>query len=240
MTRTEKKSHNTLLKFIVAWLASCTFFSTSGAEAPVALLPVKVEQPLVTQASNLQQNTGVQAKKSVAPKVSAGPSWSDLTLAQQISLKPLAAYWNNLGEAGKRKWIAIAVNYPALSSAEQTKLHGRMKEWAALSQAQRIEARLNFAESKQLSPSEKAETWDAYQALSPEARKKLAISAAPKPTGAATAAKPVSPEKLANVPLTKQTPKQATPIDPAKNTVDRHTLLPRTTPASEHDAAQSE
>ncbi len=238
--RLTSQSTNTASKYALALLAVCTLLDAWGAEAPAAPGPAKLERPLTTQTLPASQNAGVSIKKPVVPKVSAGPSWSDLTPPQQISLKPLAGNWNNLGEAGKRKWIAVAANYPALSSEEQTKLHSRMREWSALSQNQRTEARLNFAESKQLSPSQKTETWDAYQALSPEARKKLAIAAPPKPAGAAAAAKPIPPEKLATVPVTRQTPKQATTIDPAKHTVDRHTLLPRISPSAEHESVHSE
>jgi hypothetical protein len=137
--------------------------------------------------------------------ISSKPEWRELTPAQQLSLKPLAANWNSLGEGQKRKWIAIAANYPQLSPTEQSKLHERMTEWVALSPKQREQARLNFAQTKQLSPSQKAENWQAYQALSAEEKKKLAIAAAPKPGGAAPAVKPVPPQKLAAVPVTRKT-----------------------------------
>ena len=54
-----------------------------------------------------------------------------------------------------------------MSGAEQAKLHSRMTEWAALSPQQRTQARLNFAETKQLSPDDKKAKWEAYQALPP-------------------------------------------------------------------------
>ena len=69
---------------------------------------------------------------------------------------------------------------------------------------QRAQARLNFGKTKELSrqltPEEKKARWEAYQALSPEEKQKLAAKASPNPTGAATAVKPVSPQKLAAVP----------------------------------------
>lgn len=83
-------------------------------------------------------------------------------------------------------------------------MHSRMNEWVALSPQQRAEARLNFAKtkelSKQLTPEEKKAKWQTYQALSPEEKQKLAAKAAARPAGAATAVKPVAPQKLAAVP----------------------------------------
>ncbi len=93
-------------------------------------------------------------------------------------------------------------------------MHSRMAEWASLSQQQRTQARMNFAESNKLVPKEKAEktatktaTWEAYQALSPEEKQKLAAKAAPKPAGAAMAIKPPLPAQLATVPATRNSPK---------------------------------
>ncbi len=76
-----------------------------------------------------------------------------------------------------------------------------MNEWVAMSPEQRAAARLNFAKTKELSnqltAEEKRAKWLTYQALSPEEKAKLASTAAPKPAGAATAVKPVAPQKLA-------------------------------------------
>jgi hypothetical protein len=123
---------------------------------------------------------------------------------QQQTLKPLAASWNTLSEPQKRKWLEISKNYHSLPPEGQTTMHSRMNEWVALSPQQRAEARLNFAKtkelSKQLTPEEKKAKWQTYQALSPEEKQKLAAKATTRPVGAATAVKPVSPQKLAAVP----------------------------------------
>lgn len=140
--------------------------------------------------------------KSQSPRPSTGPDWSELTPAQQIALGPLASTWSSISEAQKRKWIALSRNYPNLSASERATLHGRMTEWAALSPAQRSQARLNFAQTKNLSTEEKKAQWEAYQALSPEQKKQLAAEAQVKP-GAATAVTPVAPNKLAAVPITR-------------------------------------
>ena len=101
----------------------------------------------------------------------------------------------------KRKWIALSKNYTSLPPAEQGKLHSRMTEWVALSPQQRTQARLNFAETKALAPDDKKAKWEAYQALSPEAKQKLAAQQPVQPVmGAAPAVKPVAPAKLVTSP----------------------------------------
>lgn len=172
-------------------------------------------------------------KSSSAQKMASPSAWQDLTPAQQLSLRPLAAHWGSLDQARKRKWIALAANYSALAPAEQAKLHSRMTEWVSLSQQQRAQARFNFSRSKQLSSAEKAATWQAYQALSPEEKQKLAISAPPKPAGAAAATKPVSPGKLTRVPVTKRIAKQLPEVPAVNQVMNRKTLLPHLKPLPE-------
>lgn len=185
----------------------------------------------VQAASGVERSNPVTlTKTSNASATSSQPTWQDLTPAQQTSLQPLAAHWNSLDRARKRKWIAMTANYAAMAPAEQAKLHSRMTEWASLSQQQRAQARLNFARSKQISPTQKAATWQAYQALSPEEKQKLAKSAPPKPAGAATASKPVAPEKLTKVPLFKQTSKHGSEVPVVNQALNRNTLLPHAKP----------
>lgn len=214
------------------------FLAALNTAASCALAQEVAATPLLPQSSAKLSDARTPATRSNTLKTSSKPGWQDLTPAQQLSLKPLATNWNTLGEAQKRKWIAIAVNYPNLAPTEQAKLHSRMTEWMSLSQQQRAQARLNFSQSKQLAPTQKAATWQAYQALSPEEKKKLAISATPKPAGAAAAAKPVPSQKLAAVPVTRQTPKQIPRISAANHAVNRNTLLPHSPPPVEPEPAQ--
>lgn len=163
-----------------------------------------------------------QAPALVIPK--AGPSkvqspttkpdWSELTPAQKVALSPLAPAWSGISEPQKRKWIALSQNFPSLSAAERATLHGRMTEWASLSAAQRNQARLNFAQTKQLSTEEKKAHWEAYQALSPEQKKHLAATSQAKSAGAAPAVTPFSSSKLATVPTTRSESKSAAPAAP--------------------------
>jgi len=173
------------------------------------------------------------APAKVAP---SKPTWAELSPMQQQALAPLAASWNTtISEAQKRKWLEISKNYPSLPPEGQANLHSRMNEWVTLNPQQRAQARLNFGKtkelSKQLTPEEKKAKWEAYQALSPEEKQKLAAKASPKPTGAATAVKPVAPQKLAPVPphpvkaSSKPAPKIGTSQAPA-------TAAPAAVPAS--------
>jgi Protein of unknown function (DUF3106) len=159
---------------------------------------------------------------------SAGPEWSSLSAGQKEALKPLAASWNGINELQKRKWLVLSRNFAAMSPGEQTTLHSRMKEWAALSPQQRSQARLNFGEARQRPADEKKAKWEAYQALSPEEKRKLAAGTSTKPAGAAPAVKPVPSQKLAQFPDARTTERKSTPgtaIPPQQ--VNRHTLLPR-------------
>ena len=144
------------------------------------------------------------------------PVWAELTVQQQIALRPLAPGWDTINEAQKRKWLEISKGYPSLTPEGQSIMHSRMTEWVGLSAQQRAQARLNFAKTKELSneltAEEKQAKWQNYQALSAEEKQKLAAKAAPKPTGAATAVKPVSPQKLVVTPSA-QTP-QASKVSP--------------------------
>lgn len=158
-------------------------------------------------------------------------AWSDLSALQRQSLQPLATTWDTLSDGHKRKWIAVAQNYANLGPAEQTKMHSRMAEWAALKPRDREIARLNFAEAKKLEPAKRAANWEAYQALSPEEKQKLASKAAGKPAGAAVSTKPLATaSKLTPVPITRHTPEEERSKITAQQQVDPNTLLPVVAP----------
>lgn len=140
------------------------------------------------------------AKPARAPRAANKAEWNALTPSQQRALMPLSAHWGRLSATQKSKWLVVARNFDRLPAAEQATLHSRMTEWAALSPQQRTTARLNFAETKQLSEEEKKAKWEAYKALPPEQKRKLASGAAPKAPPTAAAVKPVPSSKLAPTP----------------------------------------
>jgi hypothetical protein len=191
--------------------------------------PTAQAQPVAAAASAVASRPG--PGKPAAPAAKANgkqttkPLWSELTNAQRQALAPLASKWDAVSEAQKRKWLALSQNFPKMSGAEQAKLQGRMTEWVALSPAQRTQARLNFGETKQISPDDKKAKWEAYQALSPEEKNKLAAKAA-KPPATAAAVKPVPAEKLATVPKPKRVVRPPK-IAAGAHQVDQNTLLPQ-------------
>jgi len=152
-------------------------------------------------------NTGVAAQTSPvvaakpAPSLPGRPLWMDLADSQQQALAPLAQLWPTMTEPHKRKWLAVSQNFGQLTADEQATVQSRMREWAALSPQQRTAARLNYADAKQLLQEDKKAKWEAYQALSPEAKQKLAAQQNQPIQGAAPAIKPVSAAKLTASPV---------------------------------------
>jgi hypothetical protein len=115
------------------------------------------------------------------PRTAATPavdsSWNTLTPAQKKALMPLAAQWHSLDGTSRDKWINVANRFPRLSAADQKRMQDRMTQWSLLPAQQRGEARLRFQNTRQLTPQERQQKWEAYQALSPEERQKLAQQA---------------------------------------------------------------
>lgn len=181
---------------------------------------------LLAGTANAQTAANGQAAPN-APTADAEPRWEQLNAAEQQSLQPLASIWSGLSQGHRRKWLALAKNYPAMGDADREKLQSRMAEWAALKPKEREQARLNFAQTKKLPPDARAATWEAYQALTEEERRALLDTAPKKPSGAAIAAKPVAPSKLAEVPVTRKTPEPAKAASNARPAIDRYTLLPQ-------------
>ena len=97
----------------------------------------------------------------------------------------------------------MSANFATLTPSEKTTMHGRMTEWTALGPEQRREARLNYAQTRDVPLDEKKAQWQAYQALSPEEKKHLAAGAPGTTGGAAPAVTPVARNKLAAVPVTR-------------------------------------
>lgn len=168
-----------------AWLLTGIALPSVSAQAQIAKPPAAVSASGTGKVNN---------------PVPSKPLWVELTPLQQAALKPLETHWENLGDSQKRRWLALSRNYSRMSAEDQRTLHGRMTEWATLSGRERIQARLNFAEVKQLSPDERKAKWEAYQALSEEDRRKLAEKAPVRPKSAAVPIRPVPAQKLVQVP----------------------------------------
>jgi hypothetical protein len=167
--------------------------------------------------------------------VETSPRWSELSESQQKALLPLQNLWSTLEVNRKRKWLVIAQNFSDMSESSQLLAQERMREWAALSPLQRSQARLNFAQTKQLSPDEKLAKWEAYQALNEEEKQKLPSSRMPPPKGAALAVKPISPAKLTTPPAKKEGQSSAPRIDTGQ--LNPFTLLPANLPGTNRPSA---
>ncbi len=165
---------------------------------------------------------------TTAAKPEQKPLWKELTPAQQQALKPLATHWNDISEPQKRKWLALSVNFEKMSPTMQTVLQERMLDWDTLSVAQRSQARLNFAQAKRLSPTEKQAKWEAYQTLDPEEKAKLAKKVPKKLPGAATGVKLIPSQKLATVPPPRKNEPKGPSIAAAPHQINPKTLLPLT------------
>jgi hypothetical protein len=108
-----------------------------------------------------------------------GPTWSALTPAQQQSLAPLQHDWQLVDPLQKQKWLEVVTRMPKMPASERQRIQARMVEWARLTPEQRAQARLQFSDVRQLSPSERQAKWNAYQALRPDQRQTLARRAVP-------------------------------------------------------------
>lgn len=185
-----------LFSFLAAFLMCASAWGAETAPDPAKILPSKA------------------VKQFKATK----PTWVDLKPEQQAALAPLQTEWLKLSEVQKRKWLEVSKNYSKLNVDDQTKLHTRMTDWVRLSPEQRAQARLNFSVAKTLSPEEKQKQWEAYQALSPDAKTQLQAKAkANTPNSAALATKPqnkVLPAKSSAVPI--PAPPAATPAPTEK------------------------
>lgn len=113
-----------------------------------------------------------------AQQAAAGsPGWQALTPQQRRILAPLAAQWPSLDDTSRDKWVDVADRYPSLPPAAQQRMQERMTQWAQLPAQQRGEARLRYRNTRQLSPDELQQKWQAYQALPTQTREELAQQA---------------------------------------------------------------
>jgi hypothetical protein len=108
-----------------------------------------------------------------------GPSWGSLSPQQRSALAPLQQDWQRLDAPRKAKWLDVAARFPSMPAGERQRVQERMADWAHKTPAERGRARLTFQEAKQLTPQEKQQRWEAYQALPDARRRALAERAKP-------------------------------------------------------------
>jgi hypothetical protein len=163
----------------------------------------------------------------LAQTPAADGGWQKLNAQQQNALAPLAPHWPQISAAQKNKWLTMSNNFDKLTPKEQSILHERMSDWAALSPQQRAQARLTFNETKSIGTEEKKTHWEAYQALSTEEKKKLAAQQTTGIQGAATASQAPPPNKVIRLPG-KSAPAAETGKANPVIVIDKKTLLPTT------------
>lgn len=190
---------------VLVLAASATLALAQAPAQPPAQAPVPAQtRPAATPA----------APAKSAPKKVDKPLWRNLTPAQQAALQPLQEEWDALDGVRKRKWLELANHFASMSPTEQERVHQRMREWMKLTPAQRTLARENYARSKKIDPGKKSATWQSYQQLPEDEKKKLAAAAREKKL-AASAGKPGAAAR----PGAKQsTPAPACPAGSVRNT----------------------
>jgi hypothetical protein len=133
---------------------------------------------------------GIAAATGSAGTAAAGPSpqssrktgdkpfWRALSPAQQVALQPLQAEWDQMDGVRKQKWLQLANRFNGMKPEEQQRVHERMREWVKLTPAQRELARDTYARTRKIAPAQKTASWENYQQLPDEQKKKLAASVA--------------------------------------------------------------
>lgn len=157
--------------------------------------------------------------KPVAPTALSAPPalWSQLTPKQQALLAPLERDWPGIEDSQRSKWLSATPTLATMSGEEIKRVHDRMRDWARLSQAERLNARISFQVARQLTPEQRQARWEAYQALPAEerrawadkamARRQAQSNAPARPPKSLTAQPksnlvPAAPKLLAQVPVT--------------------------------------
>ncbi len=151
---------------------------TAAAETVAADTPPPTPTAPRTEASVATEQ---RAAPAPTPEKAAVESraWASLSKRQQQALLPLSDKWDELTPQQKQKWLILARGFYQLSDPEQMVLHGRMREWAALSLRQRSLARFNFNTTQSLSIEDKRAQWEAYQQLSEAEKDKLSTGIKP-------------------------------------------------------------
>jgi hypothetical protein len=155
----------------LASVLACLIALMSGTSAARGIGLQPVVQPIV------QPVVQPKVAATVKPAPLARPLWTELSAEQQQALTPLAADWDKLDGARKKKWIELTKRYSSLTPEQQARMQERMREWAKLTPEQRRVARESFSRTKKLEPDQKTAQWEEYQQLSDEQKKKLAEGA---------------------------------------------------------------
>ncbi|WP_177200830.1 DUF3106 domain-containing protein [Roseateles sp. YR242] len=161
---------------------------TSGTSSALGAPGVSIAPGTSTSATSapFAASSAPRAAASAVPTTSSllSPSWASLSPSQKDCLSPLASEWDQLDSALKGKWLEIAARYSKLAPEHQQRVRERMVAWTRMTPAERQKARIGYQYAGDLRSEEQASRlqakWAAYQALSPEAKQRLAERAAEK------------------------------------------------------------
>ena len=183
--------HPLMLHGWVAWgLVLACLPSLAQTIAPPSSAPASAPATETSAADPVPYTSATpHAEPSSAPQQLAAPvsksaaeesrAWSSLSKRQKQALLPLNDKWDELTPQQKQKWLILARGFYQLSDPEQMVLHGRMRDWAALSPRQRNLARFNFNTTLSLPIEDKRAQWEAYQQLSEAEKDKLSTGIKP-------------------------------------------------------------
>jgi hypothetical protein len=117
--------------------------------------------------------------KPITPGALSVPpaTWSALTPKQQVLLAPLERDWPEISDAQRSKWLSATPTLATMSGEEIKRVHDRIRDWTLLSGSERLNARISFQVSRQLTPEQRQARWEAYQALPADERRALAEKA---------------------------------------------------------------
>jgi hypothetical protein len=154
-----------------------------------------------------------------APVAESGPPWAALTVAQQQALAPLKTEWSAIDSARKEKWLDVATRMSSMSDTDRARIQQRMSAWVRMSPAERGRTRIQFQEAREVAPVNRAQQWQAYQALPADERRALAekASVAKKSPVAPPTARPATaaPRGSGAAPLTAEVKRNVVPFLPA-------------------------
>lgn len=176
------------------------------AASLIACIIALTSAPCSAHSGGAQPAAPSKSAATVKPAPFARPLWTELGPAQQQALAPLAADWDKLDGARKKKWLELTKRYSSLGPEQQARIQERMREWLKLTPEQRRVARESYSRTKKLEPDQKTAQWEEYQQLSDDQKKKLAEEAVARKR--VTNLPPATPDKSKLVPPSKSVLRQ--------------------------------
>ncbi|MGQ3053759.1 MAG: DUF3106 domain-containing protein [Roseateles sp.] len=166
-----------LCRLSMALLLSAAGFS-AFAQATDAAWPSEPAASMASAPASSASKPRSLAKPVAPAALSAPPPpWSGLTPKQQALLAPLERDWADIADPQRSKWLSATPTLATMSGEEIKRVHDRMRDWTRLSASERVNARIGFQVTRQLTAEQRQARWEAYQALPPEQRQALAAKA---------------------------------------------------------------